>query len=166
MAIRIANDKVVTIAYRLLDSDGRLLEEKTPEAPYEYVHGRGLIVPPVERALEGKTAGFRAEISITPRDGYGEYDANLVGEIPRSHFPPGVELSVGMKFDTQNALGQKHTVRVLEIEDEMVTVDGNHPLAGLELVFEVRVLDVRDASGEEKESGRVKTVSGSGRPVH
>ena len=82
MAIKIQADRVVTLAYRLLDSDGRVLEEKTPETAYQYLHGRGNIVGPVERLLEGKTVGFRAELLVQPRDAYGEYDSGLVAEIP------------------------------------------------------------------------------------
>jgi FKBP-type peptidyl-prolyl cis-trans isomerase SlyD len=154
MSVAIEKDMIVKLAYRLLDESGRVLEERTPESPYEYMQGRGQIVGPVERMVEGKTAGFRCEVHVTPKEGYGDYHPSLVVDIPRSSFPPHVELAVDMKFNTHGENGQPMTVRVIDISDDVVTVDGNHPLAGLELNFEVRVLDVRGATVEEVETGR------------
>lgn len=154
MVVKVENDCVVRIAYRISDVDGHLMEERTPDHAYEYLHGRAQIVGPVERALEGKTPGFQAEISITPRDGYGEYDPALVTEVSRDLLPTDIEIAVGMKFSTQTASGVSLTVRVIEIEDDIVTLDGNHPLAGLELIFDVKVLSVRAATELEKSNGR------------
>lgn len=154
MSVVIEKDRIVKLAYRLLDTSGRLLEERSPENPYEYMQGRGQIVTPVERALEGKTAGFTSSVLVNPREGYGDYDPSLVVDIPRANFPAGVELKVDMKFNTYGMDGQPMAVRVTEIRRDVVTVDGNHPLAGLDLVFEVRVLDVRAASNDEIETGR------------
>lgn len=158
MAIKIEQDRVVQLAYRIVDIEGHLLEEKTPENSYEYLHGRGQIVPPVERALEGKTAGFRAEVTVLPRDGFGEYDPSLVAELKRAHFPNGSQIDIGMKFNTLNPSGQTITVRVIEIDGDGISVDGNHPLAGLEVIFDLRVLDVREASEKEIETGRVEAA--------
>ena len=144
MGIRVEEGKAVRITYRLSDLDGRLLEERTPENPYDYVQGSGAIVAPIERALEGKTVGYQTELTIAPRDGYGEYNPALVVEVPRSALPREVAVEVGMKFNTTSASGEPMTVRVVEVEDKFVTIDGNHPLAGLDLVFEIRLLDVRD----------------------
>ena len=159
-AMKITGDKVVRITYRIIDKDGRLLEERTPENSYEYLHGRGHIVPPVEFRLEGKTIGFRDEIFVSPREAYGDYQPNLVAELKRAHFPLDSKVEVGMKFNTLNANGQSVVVRIIEIEDDRITVDGNHPLAGLELIFEVRVLGVREATADELTSGRA-AVTGS-----
>jgi FKBP-type peptidyl-prolyl cis-trans isomerase SlyD len=156
MALIIQKDRVVQMAYRLVDSDGRLLEEKTPEEPYEYLHGHGQINEAVERAVEGKTSGFRAEVHLTPREGYGEYDPSLVVEVPRAHFPMNVDLQAGMKFNTTGPDGRAMIVRVIETDGQTVTIDGNHPLAGLELVFDLRVLDVREASPEEADIGQLR----------
>jgi FKBP-type peptidyl-prolyl cis-trans isomerase SlyD len=169
MAITIENDRVVRLAYRITDKEGRLLEEKTPEHPYEYLHGRGLINAPVEKALEGKTAGFRVDVFVSPREAYGEYDASLVAEMPRGSFPAGVEVTVGQRFNTLDRQGRTITVRVIDVEDDVVTVDGNHPLAGLEVFFEVRVLDVREATEAEIRTGKpastvVSATSSFGEP--
>lgn len=154
MSIPVAPDTVVKLTYRILTEDGKVLEERTPEDPYEYLQGHGQIVPPVERAVEGKTAGFRCEVMVTPHDGYGEYDQALVTDLPKSHFPSHVNVEVGMKFNTRDSQGRTLTVRVLEVGEDKVTIDGNHPLAGLDLSFEVRVLDVREATESEIEAGR------------
>ena len=155
MAVRIETDMVVTITYRLTDKDGRLLEERTPDHPYSYVQGKGQVVGPVERAVEGKTIGFQTELSLTPRESYGEYDPTLVADLPRAHFPMTTPVTVGMKFNTVGPEGQPMIIRVIEEAEEFVTVDGNHPLAGLDLIFELKVLDLRPATAEELESGRV-----------
>lgn len=155
MALKIEPGRVVTIAYRILDMKGHVMDTKTPEDPYEFVHGSGQIVAPVERALLGRTPGYRGEIHASPREAYGEYNPGLVTEMPRSDFPARLNLKVGMKFNTHNEHGDKLTVRVIEIDADQVLIDGNHPLAGLELLFEVQVLAVREARSEERESGKV-----------
>ncbi|RYZ67024.1 MAG: peptidylprolyl isomerase [Proteobacteria bacterium] len=154
MSVAIEKDMIVKLAYRLIDEGGRVLDERTPDYPYEYMQGRGQIVGPVERLVEGKTPGFRGEVHVTPKEGYGDYKPNLVVDIPRASFPVDAELEVDMKFNTYGEDGEPMTVRVIEVSDRVVTVDGNHPLAGLELNFEVRVLEVRAASLEEIETGR------------
>lgn len=159
MVFKVESDRVVRITYRILDSEGRLMEERSPEHSYEYLHGRAQIVGPVERVLEGKTAGFQAEVMVTPTDGYGNYDPSLVADLPRDRFPAKVDVAVGMKFSTQGPSGASMTVRVIEVDDESVTVDGNHPLAGLDLVFDVKILNVREATSEELDAGRVGAES-------
>ncbi len=149
MAITIEEGRVVQISYRIVDTSGRVLDERTPEQPYEYIQGQAQIVPPVERALKGRTAGFSCEVSIAPRDAYGEYNPALVIDIPRANFPANVEVKVGMKFNTTDPQGRTLAVRVIEMSDDAVTVDGNHPLAGLDLIFEVKILSVREPSPAE-----------------
>lgn len=158
MALKITADRVVSITYRITDTEGRVLDECTPAQPYEYLHGRGQIVAPVERLLEGKTAGFTGEVSVSPRDAYGEYNPALVAELPRSHFPRDLDIQVGMKFNTVAPDGRAVTVRVTAVEGDKVTIDGNHPLAGINLIFELKVLDVREATADELEKGRIAEI--------
>lgn len=155
MPIKIKHGCVVKMAYRLTDTLGNLLEERTPETPYEYLQGGGQILPALERLVEGKTPGHRCEVQLTAREAYGEYDSRLVTEVSREVFPPGVEIEPGMKFSTQGPAGQPVVVRVLEADEKTITVDGNHPLAGIDLIFEIRVLDVREATEQEVETGEV-----------
>ncbi|MES2966021.1 MAG: peptidylprolyl isomerase [Bdellovibrionota bacterium] len=149
MAITIEEGRVVQLSYRIVDQSGRVLDERTPEQPYEYIHGQAQIVPPVERAVKGRTAGYTCEVSVAPRDAYGDYNPGLVIDIPRSNFPATTGVEVGMKFNTTDPEGRTLAVRVIEVGDEVVTVDGNHPLAGLDLIFEVKVLSVREPSPAE-----------------
>lgn len=160
MAMRIQADRVVSLVYRMTDTEGRVLDEMTPATPYEYIQGRGQILPALERVLEGKTPGFSGELQLSPRDAYGEFVPALVAEIPRERFPADAELAPGMKFNTTGPSGQSLVVRVIEVDDKNVTLDGNHPLAGMDLIFEVRVIDVRDATEDEKESGQVSAKRG------
>ena len=152
MAIPIEDGRVVRLSYRIVDASGTVLDERTPEQPYEYIQGHGQIVGPIERAVHGRTAGFACEVSVSPRDAYGDYNPGLVVDIPRSHFPAHVAVEVGMKFNTSGPDGRQLAVRVIEVDDDVVTVDGNHPLAGLDVIFEVKVLDVREATITETEA--------------
>jgi FKBP-type peptidyl-prolyl cis-trans isomerase SlyD len=152
VALRIEPNRVVTLTYRITDSEGHLLEEKTPEDPYEYVHGSGQILPAIERMITGKTSGFSLEVQLSPAEAYGAYDPSLVAEMPLKSFPPGIDVEPGMKFSTLGPDGREAIVRVLEVEGPTVTIDGNHPLAGVDVIFELRVLDVRDGEpGSELE---------------
>lgn len=166
MALTIEEGRVVLLAYRIVDSNGRVLDERTPEQPYEYIHGYAQIVPPVERAVQGRTAGFTAEVSVSPRDAYGDYDPGLVIDIPRANFPSNVEVKVGMKFNTTDPHGRQMAVRVIETSDEEVTVDGNHPLAGLDLIFEVKILSVREPSPAEAAQFSSRPLAPGSSSVH
>lgn len=146
MSERISAGREVRLAYRLLDEDGRLLEERTPDAPAVYVHGRSELLPALERELEGRTAGYRATVALEPKDAYGDYDPELLVEVPRDRFPAGVDLSPGAKFSTQGPDGRPIAVRVLDSDEATVSLDGNHPLAGLKLTFELAVLEVGDGA--------------------
>lgn len=162
MGLKIENGRKVTIAYRILDHEGRVLDEKTPAEPHVYIQGDGEILPAVERSLIGKTPGFQTEVSVSARDAYGEYDQGLVTELPRSDFPPGMPLDVDMKFDTLGPDDEPLTVRVIEISKDAVTIDGNHPLAGIDLIFDIRVLHVAD-----QEASSLDTVDeSSDEPIH
>jgi FKBP-type peptidyl-prolyl cis-trans isomerase SlyD len=153
MAIRIQNNRVVRLAYRLTDSDGRLLEDRTPENAFEYVQGTGQVLPSIERIVEGRTAGFCTELQVSPREAYGDYNPALVTEMARDKFPKDIEIHVGMKFNTTGPNGTPITVRVIEMDEKTVTIDGNHPLAGLELIFELRVLEVSEGSPAASNTG-------------
>lgn len=155
MSRRVRADRVVTLSYELRDDQGNALESRTPENPAMYIQGRGQLLTAVERALEGQTPGFTTVVRLDPRDAYGAYRPDLVTEVPRSMFPQAREIEPGMKFDTVGPDGQPLVVRVVEATEETVTLDGNHPLAGVALVFELKILDVREPTDEEREVGLV-----------
>ncbi len=152
MALKIQAGRQVQLAYRLTDLEGRLLEERTPENIYEYIQGQGQILPALENILNGRTAGYTAEMQLTAREAYGDYDQDLVAEVPRSQLPVAVGLEVGMKFNTAGPDGRSMVVRLISLDDDMVTLDGNHPLAGMDIIFEVRVLGVVDLAAGHVES--------------
>lgn len=147
---KIEADKVVTLVYTLKDDDGNVIEDRTPESPFIYMHGHDQILPALEEALEGQSIGYCTFLRLTPERGFGEYREELVAEVSHEQFP-NQQVNEGMKFDTVGPNGQPLTVSVLEINGDQIIVDGNHPLAGVSLNFDLRVIEVRDPSVEEAE---------------
>lgn len=149
--MQIGNNSVVSIHYTLTDDDGKTLDEST-EGPLTYLHGASGIVPGLEKELTGKTAGAEFKVTITPDEAYGDHQPERVQQSPLTAFPAEMELEVGMQF-TANGEGGETMVVVTEISDETVTIDANHPLAGLTLHFEGKIDQVRDATEEELAHG-------------
>ena len=145
--------KVITIDYTLTDEDGEVLDSSEDDGPLEYLHGFGNIVPGLEDALEGKEPGQKLQVTVSPDKGYGERDESLVQSVPRTRFPKG-DIEVGMCFSAESA-DSARLLTVVAVDQQQVTVDGNHPLAGQTLSFDVTVRDVRDATEEEIEHGHV-----------
>ncbi len=144
----VEDDKVVSIQYALKNSGGDLLDSSEGRDPLKYLHGAGNIIPGLEAGLNGKTAGDELSIVIQPEDAYGAHDASRVAELPKEHLGSIEGLAVGAELQAQTPSGPL-VVRVVEIGDDTVTVDANHPLAGVALHFDVTVVDVRDATPEE-----------------
>jgi FKBP-type peptidyl-prolyl cis-trans isomerase SlyD len=158
--MRIDKDKVVSLNYRVLDTDGEVVDRG--DGPLIYLHGGyGGIFTLIEDALQGKAAGDSIEVRLEPADAFGEFDAALVSVEPRSLFPPGIE--VGMQFErTGEDDEDARLFTITDIAEEEVVVDGNHPLAGLTLVFTATVDEVRNATAEEVEHGHVHGENGAG----
>ena len=150
--MKIEKNKVVSFDYTLTDSENEVLDTSAGDEPLAYLHGMGHIVPGLERAMEGRAAGESFSVKISPEDGYGHRDESKVGEAPRSAFATVPDLEPGMQFQAQGPDGEE-TVTVISVTDENVLLDGNHPLAGEILNFEVTVREVRDATEEELEHG-------------
>ena len=140
----IANDHVVSFNYKLTNAEGETLDQSQGE-PLAYLHGAGNIIPGLENALLGKTVGEKFTVTVPAAEGYGEYNPDLVQEVPAQMFQGVDNIQAGMQFQAQTPQGAISVV-IAKIEDGMVTVDGNHPLAGQNLNFAVEVMDVRDAS--------------------
>ena len=155
----IAADKVVLIHYTLTNDKGETLDSSAGGDPLAYLHGQGNIISGLERALEGRKAGDKLSVRVEPADGYGVRDDDLVQQVPRRQFG-GTSVSPGMQFHAQSPGGHQRVVTVTHIKGDMVTVDGNHPLAGEVLHFEVEVADVREATEEELEHGHVHGPGG------
>jgi FKBP-type peptidyl-prolyl cis-trans isomerase SlyD len=151
--MQIASEKVITIDYTLTDEAGEVLDSSEQDGPLTYLHGSGNIVPGLEAALEGKSAGDSLKVVVPPADGYGEHDEELVQVLPRDRFPDG-EIEIGMRFQAQSGGGTR-VLTVVALTDQEVTIDANHPLAGRTLSFDVTVREVREATQEELEHGHV-----------
>lgn len=152
--MQVAKDKVVAINYTLRDDEGAILDTSPDGSPLEYLHGAGNIIPGLEKALEGKQTGEDLAVTVAPEDGYGQRDDNLQQQVPKNLFEGIERIEPGMRFQAQTP-GGVQIVTVKEVEDDQVTVDANHPLAGQTLNFEVKVENVREATGEELEHGHV-----------
>jgi len=157
--VQIARNKVVTIHYTLRDEQGAVIDSSSGRGPLAYLHGKGNIVPGLERALDGRGAGDKLDVTVAPEQGYGLRDERLVEIVPRSRFPAGTELAPGMQLRTSGARGAR-IVSVVKVERDFVTLDGNHPLAGRTLRFSVEVADVRRATHEEVSHGHVHGPGG------
>jgi FKBP-type peptidyl-prolyl cis-trans isomerase SlyD len=158
--MQIGNETVVTIHYTLTDAKGVVLDSSADEEPLSFVHGAGTMIPGLEKALLGKSPGESMKISVAPADGYGLRDEDLVQKVPRKNFPIE-DVEVGMHFQTRSPNGTR-IVTVLATDDENITVDANHPLAGATLNFDVQVLEVRAATPEDlmPSCGSCETCSG------
>ena len=149
----VEKDRVVSIDYNLRDNSGNLIDSSEGSDPLEYLHGNGNIIPGLEKALAGKKAGDKLTCSIAAADAYGERDDSLIFKVNKSEFE-GADIEVGMQFEAHGEEGAQ-IVTVVGIEGEEVTIDANHPLAGETLNFDVKIVDVREATSEELEHGHV-----------
>jgi FKBP-type peptidyl-prolyl cis-trans isomerase SlyD len=149
--VQIAQDTVVLLDVQLSDVHGNLIQQSAE--PVQYLHGGyDGIFPPVERALQGRAPGEKIDVRLEPEDAFGEYDAELVRLAERAQFP--AELQVGMQFEQEGGPEDEPLIfTVTDVADEKVVLDGNHPLAGMALLFACTVVAVRPATAEEIERG-------------
>jgi FKBP-type peptidyl-prolyl cis-trans isomerase SlyD len=135
-----------------------VLDSSDGREPLTYLHGSGNIVPGLEKALDGKQVGDEVKVKVAPADGYGERDDANVRNVPRRRLPEG-KIEPGMRLRLQTEHGPI-VVAVTAVQGDYVTIDGNHPLAGMTLNFEVKVVEVRDATEEERTHGHVHGPGG------
>jgi len=150
----IEKDRVVTIDYKLQDSEGQVIDSSEDSSPLVYIHGNDNIIAGLEKHLLGKRAGDKVSCVVPAKEGYGERDDSLVFKVTKAEFGDGAEIAEGMQFEAHGEDGAQ-IVTVMSIEGDEVTIDANHPLAGEELHFAVEVKDVRAATAEELEHGHV-----------
>ena len=158
-----AKDTVVTIDYTMSDAQGKVLDSSAGKDPVPYLHGSGTLFPAMEKALDGKGPGETVKLSLTAEEAYGPRDEKLLMTVNKSAFQGG-NVEVGMRFRTHAHGAQGHDaeriVCITAIDGDKVTVDGNHPFAGMPLTFEVTIKDVRAATPEEKAHGHVHGPGG------
>jgi FKBP-type peptidyl-prolyl cis-trans isomerase SlyD len=150
----IEKDSVVTMHYTLRGDNGDVLDSSEGKDPLSYLHGHGNLISGLESRIEGKNAGDEMEVKVPSGEAYGEIDPEKKFDVPRSQFPPDAELEPGSQFRAEGE-GGPVVVRVDSVDGDQVKIDANHPLAGVDLNFSVKIVDVRSASPEEIEHGHV-----------
>ena len=155
----IEKDKVVSIDYTLTGDNGQVLDSSNGREPLAYLHGAGNIIPGLESALEGKDEGDELNVQIPPDQAYGHRDERMVQPVPRTAFQGVADIQPGMQFQAQTNAGPR-LITVVGVEGDQVTIDANHPLAGATLKFDVKVVNVRDATSEEMSHGHVHGAGG------
>ena len=149
---------VVSIDYTLTDDEGRTLDTSQGREPLAYLHGAGNIVPGLEKALEGQEVGAKIEVSVTPEEGYGHYEAGLVRNVPVRKLPQG-RAQAGQRLRLDTAAGP-HIFTVKAVRGDYAQLDGNHPLAGKTLHFKVTIVGIREPTAEELAHGHVHGAGG------
>ncbi|HYF18563.1 MAG TPA: peptidylprolyl isomerase [Ramlibacter sp.] len=150
--MKITKDTVVTLQYKVADLQGRLLQQS--REPMAYLHGGyGSVLPRFEAALDNQEVGYQVSLSLTADEAFGQRDEKLVRTMPKREFPPGVK--VGGQLEGYTDEGQPHVFQVMKIKGDTVHLDGNHPLAGKDLKFLLKVVGVRPATAEEIEHKHV-----------
>jgi len=159
--MKIEKNKVVVLHYAVSDSEDTLIDSSYDHNPLSVIQGTGYLIPGLEGALEGHQVGDSFEVSVTAENAYGERIDGFVQTVPKEMFAGIEDLEVGSQLRATTDEGEQ-TVIVIDVTDEEITVDGNHPLAGIDLKFEVEILEVREASTEELEHGHVHGEGGCG----
>ncbi|WP_076420322.1 peptidylprolyl isomerase [Colwellia sp. UCD-KL20] len=162
--MKITANKVAVIHYAVSNGEDTLIDSSYDHEPLSIIHGTGYLIPGLENALEGHEVGDKFEVTVSPEEGYGERFDDYVQTVPKEMFAEIEDLAVGAQLRATTDDGEQ-TVIVVDITDSTITVDGNHPLAGIELKFEVEVLEVRDATEDELTHGHVHG-EGSGGHTH
>lgn len=159
--MKVSDKAVVSIHYTLKNDEGNTLDSSAGQAPLDYIHGLGNIIPGLERELADKSVGDKLQVTVEAQDAYGEVNPELIQQLPRSMFEGVDNIEVGMAFHAQTGAGQQ-VVEVIEVDGDTVTINGNHALAGQRLHFDVEVVGIRAATEEELSHGHVHAAGGCG----
>ena len=155
----ITTDTVVLFDYTLTDDDHEIIDSSKDGGPLAYLHGTGQIVKGLEKAMEGRKPGDSFKISVSPEEGYGLPDPEKIAVVSADQIEGGDELEEGMQLEASSDQGEQIVV-VTKIEGNKVTLDGNHPLAGMNLHFDITIREVRTATAEELAHGHVHGPGG------
>ncbi len=156
--MQITKNKVATFDFKVTNEKGDVLDSSEEVGAFPYVHGTGYLIPGLEAEMEGKTVGDSFSVAVTPEQAYGEWDEAMIQTLPPDALQ-GIDVQVGMQLEAGYEGGSR-IVTVTKIDESGVTLDGNHPLAGLALNFDVTIVDVRDATPEEMEQGHLHMPGG------
>jgi FKBP-type peptidyl-prolyl cis-trans isomerase SlyD len=155
--MRVSKDKVLTIEYKMIDKEGQVLASSDDNDALSFIQGRESVFPIIEDKVDGHSTGARITFEITPEQAYGQQNPDLVRVIPRKQFNFDGEITIGMKFTTRKN-DRELDVTVIAVTDDEITIDANHPLAGVSMNMDLVIVDVRDALPEELESGIVQEI--------
>ena len=159
--MKISENKVVVLHYAVSDSDATLIDSSYDHSPLSIIHGTGYLIPGLEDALTDHITGDKFEVAVSAENAYGDRHDEFVQTVPKSMFESVEDLEVGSQLRATTDDGEQ-TVIVIVVTDEEITVDGNHPLAGIDLKFDVEILEVRDATEDELQHGHVHGEGGCG----
>ena len=157
--MNISENSVASIHYTLTDGEGKVIDTSEGQEPLAYLHGAGNIIPGLEKALLGKVVGDKFTVSIPAAEAYGVRDDSMVQELPSNMFSGIDNIEVGMEFHAETEHGLQ-VVTVTKVEGDNVTIDGNHPLAGVDLNFDVEIIEVRAATEDELNHGHAHGAGG------
>lgn len=153
MSLLIGENQIVSIHYKLTNNDGDVLDSSDGQEPLSFLCGAGNIIPGLENALTGKATGDKCQVTVQPEDGYGEIVPEMIQIVAKAAFQGVESIEPGMSFEGKGEDGSVQRVMVKAVDDEGVTIDANHPLAGVVLNFDVEVVSVREATDEERAHG-------------
>ncbi|XQW84314.1 FKBP-type peptidyl-prolyl cis-trans isomerase [Thalassotalea piscium] len=159
--MKIAPNKVVVLHYAVSDSEGTLIDSSYDHEPLAIIYGTGFLIPGLEEALIDHKVGDKFEVSVDADKAYGERHDGYVQTVPKAMFESIEDLEVGSQLRATTDEGEQ-TVIVINVTDDEITVDGNHPLAGIDLKFDVEILEIRDATKDELTHGHVHSEGGCG----
>lgn len=151
--MQVTSGAVVSINYTLTDDEGVVIDTNAGHPPLVYLHGHENIIPGLEKGLEGASVGDKRKVDVAPAEAYGEIDAERFFELGKEEFPQELPLEEGMQFSAETPSGEM-SITIVEVREDTVICDSNHPLAGVTLHFDVEILDVRQATAEELEAGQ------------
>ena len=155
MSLLIGDNLVVSMHYKLTDDDDNVLDSSEGAEPLAYLHGAGNIIPGLEKALVGKVQGDALRVTVQPEEAYGDVVPQLIQVVQLAAFQGVDTVEAGMAFETQTPDGGVQRIVVKEVNGEEVTIDANHPLAGVVLHFDVEIVGIREATEEEIAHGHV-----------
>ncbi len=159
--MKIAKNNVVVMHYAVSDSEGTLIDSSYDDKPMAIIQGVGYLIPGLDDALIDHQVGDKFEVAVSCDQAYGERHDDYVQTVPREVLAGVEDLALGTQLRATTDDGEQ-TVIVIDVQDDVITVDGNHPLAGLDLSFDVEILEVREATAEELEHGHVHSEGGCG----
>ena len=148
----VEDGQVVSMEYTL-HVDEELLDSSEKEGPLQFLQGHSNIIPGLERELYGMKIGDSKKVTVPPRDGYGEFDPDAFLDVPRAEFPDDIPLEDGLELHVTDKDGQDRAAYIDSFSDKSVRLDFNHPLAGAELHFDIKIVDLRPATSEELDHG-------------